>query len=281
MKIDHETVHELLTETDIDECRHRPNRQILSQLEQFEARSGKKRADIKVLDFGCGRGALCVFLRRRGFDTFGVDIDVEGVEFARDFLRSTGDDPDKIGTIDESGLTKFPDGFFDFVISDQVIEHVEDIELAAMELARLTRTGGGGIHSYPANLIPVEPHISVPFVHWLPKNSLRTYLIYLCLFFKKETPWQHLRHLSRMGLARHYTKYLRERTFYRSSSTTRAVFEDHGFSCEQIVAEHPKIKGHALLGKTLAIPGVTWILNLFLSKFVESDLALVKLGCQT
>ena len=276
MKIDHETHHEVLTEKDIDD--YQPNLQILSQLEQFVTQSGKERGEIKVLDFGCGRGELCAFLRRRGFNTFGIDIDLKGIEVARHFLRSTGGDADTMGIIGDNGVTEFPDGFFDFVISDQVIEHVENIELTAAECARLTRTGGGGIHSYPANLSPVEPHIFVPCVHWLPKNSMRRYWIFVCLFFKKETPWQHLKSLSRMELARYYANFLREQTFYRSSSTTRAVFIDHGFSCKQIVVEHPKINAHPLLGKAVKIPGVSKLLNRVLSKFYQSDLALVKLG---
>jgi SAM-dependent methyltransferase len=275
VKIDHETHYEALTEMDI--AANQPNKQILHYLDKFVMNNGKEKRDIRVLDFGCGRGVLHVTLKRLGFDAYGADVDVHAITVARDFLRNAGYDVNSVGTINVDGKTTFPDAYFDVIVSDQVIEHVEDINLVATECARLTKTGGWGLHSYPAHLIPVEPHVFVPFVHWLPKKSIRRYWIFFCLFFKKETPFDHLKHMNKMQLAQHYFGYLNEQTFYRSWPVVSAAFQNQGFSSRQVVINHPKVTSHKILGKLLVFRPFAWILNRMLALFVQSDLLVVKL----
>jgi SAM-dependent methyltransferase len=67
----------------------------------------------------------------------------------------------------------FEDGSFDFVCSNQVIEHVEDLETTLDELARVTRRGGVGIHGFPVRETLVEPHLGVPLYHRVPEAARR------------------------------------------------------------------------------------------------------------
>lgn len=74
----------------------------------------------RVLDLGCGNGALCGALSEAGFDVTGCDPSEEGIEFARRTypqcqfsLLSVYDDPATLG-----------EAHFDVVVSTEVIEHL-------------------------------------------------------------------------------------------------------------------------------------------------------------
>jgi hypothetical protein len=69
---------------------------------------------------------------------------------------------------DARDLKAWPDGAFDLVLSNSVIEHVggwADMERAAGEMRRLGRHGWV---QTPAFGFPIEPHFALPLVHWLP-----------------------------------------------------------------------------------------------------------------
>ena len=274
MKTDHDRHHNQITEKDIET--YKPNKQILYYLDYIEKKTGKARKDIKVLDFGCGRAVLCILLTRMGYHAHGVDIDKAGVVAGQDFMATCGYDKEVLGLIDETGKTKFEDGYFDLIISDQVIEHVENIALTSAECARLTKQQGWGIHSYPACYLPVEPHIFVPFVHWLPKNKLRQYWIHLCLYFKKKTKWDHLKHMTKKQLAEYYYEYLNQQTFYRLPSKVISEFEKKGFNSELVVVNHPKIQKIKVVNSLLKIPPLAGLINLTLGIFLQTDLLMEK-----
>ena len=51
--------------------------------------------------------------------------------------------------VDLGGRLPFPDGHFDTVLCTQVLEHVEDLERAAAEIARVLRPGGHALVTVP------------------------------------------------------------------------------------------------------------------------------------
>ena len=78
-----------------------------------------------MLDFGCGGGEIVVAGRERGLSIWGVEVFYEGSR-ARDMARDNG----ALGsTVLEfrDGRTPFRDGAFDVVVSNQVLEHIEDL----------------------------------------------------------------------------------------------------------------------------------------------------------
>jgi hypothetical protein len=77
--------------------------------------------------------------------------------------------------------TPFEDGFFHIILSDQVFEHVSDINALTTELSRLTCSQGEGLHFFPAKWCLIELHLFIPIIHWLPKNKLRSWWIRLML----------------------------------------------------------------------------------------------------
>jgi len=63
----------------------------------------------------------------------------------------------------------FPDGAFDIVFSNSVIEHVGDAASQRRFAAEVTRVGRRYWVQTPNRCFPVEQHLLTPFVHWLPR----------------------------------------------------------------------------------------------------------------
>lgn len=103
----------------------------------------KKKGVKKVLDLGCGSGRHTVYLAKRGFKLYGIDIAPKGIKLTRDWLKKEKLQADlKLGSI----YRKLPyqDNFFDAIISTQVIHHerIENIRKAIKELERILKPGG-------------------------------------------------------------------------------------------------------------------------------------------
>jgi SAM-dependent methyltransferase len=178
----------------------------------------------RILDFGCGDGRSVVQLRNAGWDAWGVDIDAARIARAADSAR--------LLLIDD-GRAPFGDGSFDLVISNQVFEHVERLEPAVAEIVRLTKPGGLGLHEWPGKWRPVEPHLAMPFVHWLPKNRLRYAAIYAWatagIYPTSAPPKKTHRELAEIEY-----RYSVHQTFYRPVQAVAATLEAHGLEVEPV-----------------------------------------------
>lgn len=75
----------------------------------------------RVLDIGCGNGALAGLFIQRGCRVVGIDLSVPGVEIAR-AAHPTG--RFEILTADENVLSTLDEDPFDLVVSTEVIEHL-------------------------------------------------------------------------------------------------------------------------------------------------------------
>lgn len=117
-----------------------------------------------------------------------MDIDTEVIKNGYPLFEKEGFLPDKY-LLPVSELNNFPDGFFHFIFSEQVFEHVSNIEEAIQMQAKLLAPGGIGCHFYPSAKMIEESHLGMPFVHWLSKNQLRKFWIsFMMLLSKKPMP---------------------------------------------------------------------------------------------
>lgn len=98
----------------------------------------------RVLDVGCGSGALVERLGNLGWHAEGVDLDEQAIRAAR-----TSNLTVRLGTLEEQ---RYLDGGFDAVTMSHVIEHVHDPLQLLRECRRILKPGG--------RLVVVTPNIS-------------------------------------------------------------------------------------------------------------------------
>jgi 2-polyprenyl-3-methyl-5-hydroxy-6-metoxy-1,4-benzoquinol methylase len=201
-----------------------------TELLKYSKNLNKQINEVKVLDWGCGRGQYVGFLLSKGFDAYGVEIDFNVLRQAKDLFELKNWNFEKrMKVVKANNSTEFPENFFDFIISDQVFEHVSNIDGIAAELYRITKSEGVQIHRWPSKFRIVEPHLFMPFVHWLPKGILRRGLICFFVLVGVEPKWQELANLSLWKKTSVYTEYSHKKTYYRSLSLLKgklSTFQD-------------------------------------------------------
>jgi SAM-dependent methyltransferase len=122
----------------------------------------------RSLDYGCGYGSIVLLGRHRGLDIWGADT------FAGNYARWLAAVPQEVQNRVkkiENGRADFPDGHFDLVFSNQVLEHVTDPEAVIADMCRLTKPGGTYIVAFPVTETWYEGHIGLYFAHHFPKGS--------------------------------------------------------------------------------------------------------------
>lgn len=113
-------------------------------------------------------GNFVYHFRDAGFDAYGFDIhDYVGLRSPSD--RQFFQIADKGGDQSDFSLdwTQFrlpyADGTFDFVLSFETLEHVQNYDAALRELARVMKPEGIAIHIFPPRYRYLEGHTYVPF----------------------------------------------------------------------------------------------------------------------
>lgn len=205
----------------------RPSSVVLELLAELARQ--RPSAQVRVLDIGCGRGLHVGWLCEHGFEAYGADVVSEYIERGRPFFESRGWGADRLRLIDAAGLP-FHEEDFDLVISDQVIEHVEDLDHFTAGVASVTRHAGLGLHIFPATLRPVEPHLRQPLVHWLPKGAARRRAIRLAA--RAGVGVTHFHELGPDAQAAIYAQFSETETFYRSRRKVVAAFQRQGLSVD-------------------------------------------------
>jgi len=230
----------------------RPNAEVMRYLERTRERLKLGKHEMNVLDWGSGRGEYVAWLRDAGYNAFGAEIRGEAAERGRELIAARGHDYARvIATIAANGATELPDDYFHFVFTHYVLEHVADIDAVTAEIARVTAPGGCGFHVYPGQLRPIEPHLFMPFVHWLPKNPARKWAIAACVACGIEPRWSWLKAASVGKRAQAYYEFCMNETFYRSFNEVRGSFSRVGFDVTPVVAEHPSLRRLAVLPSSL------------------------------
>jgi SAM-dependent methyltransferase len=234
----------------------RPNPEVLRYVLRGGAAPVAPARRLRVLDWGCGRGRLVADLLGRNVDAYGVDIDAGALDNGRPYFAALGEDADRrLCRLDGGLRTGFPDAFFDVVVSDNVLEHVADLDGVLAEIARITRRGGHGFHIFPARFLPVEGHLHMPLVHWIPKSPLRHAAIRCWVAIGVEPHWPEADSMSPAEKAGLYFRYSRDKTFYRSPAAILASCRRHGLGARLVGLDHPRIRRSPLLSRIAANGG--------------------------
>jgi SAM-dependent methyltransferase len=124
---------------------------------------------LRVLDYGCVAGEIVGLLRQRQIDARGCDMFYEGGDH-RVLMSNEVRDSGAIRKM-EGDRIPFDDASFDYVINNQVMEHVEDFDVVLVEMRRVLKPGGVVLSMFPDKGVWREGHCGVPFLHWFPKHS--------------------------------------------------------------------------------------------------------------
>jgi len=125
-----------------------------------------------VFEAGCGVGSYLFRLQKEARQAVGLDIELERTRQAH-----LGADQVVCGAGES---LPFPDASFDLVLSNEVLEHVQDDRAAVGEIVRILRPGGRLVLFCPNRGYPFETHGiywrgryhfgNIPLVNYLPRR---------------------------------------------------------------------------------------------------------------
>jgi SAM-dependent methyltransferase len=122
----------------------------------------------RVLDYGCGDGALLGVLHRgagrRQYELHGFDPNALAVALAGAALPANG-----VEATIHASLASIPDGHFDRVVCTEVIEHASDPDALLSEVARVLKPGGRAVVTTPIRLTE-DPQDVNHVREWFPSE---------------------------------------------------------------------------------------------------------------
>lgn len=149
---------------------HLDNENLIDEAAPETVRIGAIQPADRVLDFGCGRGALCVALARYGCEVVGVDFSAEAIRFAEKLKKRFPAAVQKKIRFDCRKIEELSfQGEFDVIVLNQVYEHLHDWQLKILfaKLKRALKKGGVLVISTPnlnylRFLYPVKRLVNLP-----------------------------------------------------------------------------------------------------------------------
>jgi SAM-dependent methyltransferase len=170
---------------------------LLSVMVTEISRNNPTDGKVRILDAGCGNGHFSSFMHlnltalfpKVKFEIHGYDVADHGVQAKDYFLKTLAwceqHCPDvrweeRLKLITHDQRWPFESSFFDFVLSNQVLEHVWDHEHFFSEHYRVLKQGGCGAHLFPLKHYVYEGHLLIPFVHRISDwHLLKTYIKFM------------------------------------------------------------------------------------------------------
>ena len=148
---------------------------IAGGLARGEALAARLPGEGRILEVGCGTGGLLVAAARAGKSIVGVDIAARWLVAARRRLADHGLSVPLLAA--SADRLPWPDGHFDTVVADSVLEHLDDPAGALGEWSRVLRPGGRLVVWSPNRYtLTTDPHLGLWGVGWLPRPWLPVYL---------------------------------------------------------------------------------------------------------
>ena len=165
-----------------------------------------------VLDYGCGAGEIVQELLAYDAYAFGCDVFYGGA----DRLSSVPTellDSSVIRRMDGDAIP-FCNNSFDFVINNQVMEHVDNLDVVLAEIHRVLKPGGTVLSLFPSKDVWHEGHSGIPFLHRFPRGRARLY--YAATLRAFGFGYHKDKYMGVMCWSRHQCEYLDRWTHYRT-----------------------------------------------------------------
>jgi SAM-dependent methyltransferase len=159
---------------------------------------------VRILDVGCGDGRLLAHLLDAlpklrpdlSFEVFGLDISDAGQQEFLTQKHPFVNWDERLRLISARDKWPYPDKSFDFITSNQVMEHVMDHSFVFREIARCLRSQAVSVNVFPVREVLWEGHALMPLVHRIKDEQARARLM---LFF------------AMLGFRRHYHREMQLR----------------------------------------------------------------------
>ena len=119
-----------------------------------------------ILEIGSGTGWFTVLARKHGYDSVGVDVSWELVEFAKRRAAEAG--VEAVFHEASADSLPLPDQAFDVAYANSVMEHVEKWQEALAEAYRVLKPEGLLFVGTTNRLYPVSTEMDFPLYQWLP-----------------------------------------------------------------------------------------------------------------
>lgn len=156
----------------VEASRHDPPYHLRLLLDLLdEVRGERRRAEIRILDHGCGGALSLLYLLAHGYESIhGVDVGGPCEAFNRLLNGHLGLQEQRFFVYDGRRLP-FTDDSLDFAFSTQVLEHVRSdvLESFYAEEGRVLTAGGVAYHQVPHRLVPYDSHTDTWLIHYLPR----------------------------------------------------------------------------------------------------------------
>jgi SAM-dependent methyltransferase len=191
----------------------------------------KTENNVRVLDYGCGAGEIVKELRKQGVDAFGCDVFYEGGDCSKQvdsaLLGSS------IRRMEGKGCTiPFDSASFDYVINNQVMEHVVNLDSVLAEIQRVLKPGGVVLSLFPDKGVWREGHCGVPFLHWFPKCSRpRVYYAAVC---RMAGLGYYKGNKSVMHWSQEFCEWLDKWTYYRTRQEIHSTYDKYFVELQHI-----------------------------------------------
>ena len=232
----------------------------------------------KILELGCGDGRGVHLIRDIlnakykdcNIELFGLDYQAE----SQNVVKAKYNDKNLFKLKNTSQRYPFKSNTFDYIYSNQVFEHVEDIDFLVENIQRVLKNNGINIVLYPEKNIIREPHCLIPFVHRIRNKKIKKLIVkkFYPIFNKNN---------KKIIDSEIMAEYIVNFTFYRSRPEIRKAFSKKGmwvrwpiipsYATFNIFGESfPKKNKFTIL--FLAILNNLWVLwksSLFISKKVD------------
>lgn len=180
---------------------------------------------LHILDMGCGEGNIIEGLLPRGHVMYGYDFEYRREAAASRLQKHYPDNLDDHIKFTETGQKiPFDNQQFDLIYAIQVFEHVQFLESIFAECARVLKPEGRLIATFPLATTPIEPHLLIPFAHWLPPGAFRKQYLQLWYILHLRP---HLEGKSAAETATIKNEYLQNNTYYRFLNEFMSVGEHY------------------------------------------------------
>ena len=218
---------------------------------------------LPCLDFGCGSGDKVKFLRDCGYNFVGCDIAFKEGEFTDSFekeniIKRISTNPYRL---------PYQENQFNFILSDQVFEHVLDYGEALCELSRVMKSGSSSLHIFPSKWKLFEPHTGTPF-----GGAINFYLWILFWALLGINKRRH-KNISRFEIAKLDYNYIKQNTNFISGFEIKRLFEHHGFTIKYCNHKAIKLSSNRFISKYVSIiPLSSKLSQIFGGRFIIATL---------